>query len=142
MDSTTEEILEAIGRLDEKTLKDTLAYLLKVYVIDHGISYDKGIKADTDTAAPRQTVNVPATFAELITGLKQEYPMDELKRFSVEDDIVFVTLDGRKLRLSETRSGEPGERVTENKQISPTKTTRPGGNGTASNSRFEKLELD
>jgi hypothetical protein len=142
MDSNTEAILKAIEHLDVKTLRETLAYLLKVYVIDKGVSYDRGISAELEDSQAQHTGNLPVTFADLITEIKEQYPMAELKRFSVEDGVVFVTIDGRKFRLSETRSNEPVERHIEQKQSSPPKNVRPGNNGTNPSSRFEKLELD
>ncbi len=134
--NTVENILGAIERMDAKTLKDTLAYLLKVYVIDRGLGYEGYVTDDTvrEQEAPR-------TFAELVMSLKERFPMEELRLFQVEGQNVFITIDGKRTRISgakqsgtDTRPDQPVPNVQVQNKNRPT--------DTKSNGRFGKLELD
>lgn len=137
---TVSDILKSINSFDENTLRETLAYIIKVYILDKGISYEGQIN---ETRTQNNTVNSPqilkssdyAHFSELIMDLKRSYSFPELKMFSLENDALVLTLDGKKHTISKNQTAK---QITGTGDIDPN--NKQGQSDTTG--RFKKLEMD
>jgi len=132
----TDKILQALQHMDQETLKNTLAYLLKVYVIDKKVLYDG--------AAPVLPVQVlpdaaPLTFTKLITEIKRNYQLEELKQFSIEGGRVYITLEHKRYLIA------AGEETNTQQQPAPERAagSRERKKDTAAgNGHFRNIEMD
>lgn len=137
---TVTDILKSINSFDENTLRETLAYIIKVYILDKGISYEGQIN---ETTKQHNTVNSPqimkssdyAQFSELIMDLKRVYSFPELNMFSFENDALVIILDGKKHTISKN---ETAKQITGTTDIDPN--NKQGQSDTTG--RFKKLEMD
>ena len=159
---TQANILDSIAHLDTETLKNTLAYLLKVYVIDKEVTYDGLVTDDRildtapaaatgenreQTAAPAESVR---SFLELVEMLKKKYHFPELNLFEINDNRVYIELDGRKHLIPvQTNSMSPmsarsGPNSARSNPLDKPKNENKEPNKPAGQSpdRFKNLELD
>ena len=103
--SVIEDILRSIDFLDNGTLKETLAYIIKIYILDRGVSYDGSVNDNIEQNAyninevSSISINSP-TFTELILELKKKYTIPELNMFTVENEKTFITIEGKKYMIS------------------------------------------
>ncbi|MDY6969460.1 MAG: hypothetical protein SVR08_12520 [Spirochaetota bacterium] len=102
---TIEDILKSIDFMDIETLRETIAYIIKIYIIDKGISYDGNISDSVGqdvysesplSAMPEKT----PIFFELIQELKNKYTVPELNMFTIENQNVFINIEGRNHLIS------------------------------------------
>lgn len=134
--SVIENLVKVINTMEINTLKETLAYLLKIYVIDRGLSYEgiQDIKSDTHKAG-----NTQPSFTEVIRDLKNRYSMKELHNFLIEGDHVFISLKGKKYRLTEEG---PVENSPETKNADISRDKKSTDDRGSPCGRFEKLEME
>lgn len=136
---TIEDITKGMEEMDPLTLKSTLAYLLKLYVIDKEAAYKGNATAPAGPPAEKER---SGTFTELITQLKRDYNMEELKKFTIEGGNVFISLENKKYQLtSDNTKTAPDTLYTEHNNIEPSRTEKqtpppPGGDD-----RFRNLEM-
>jgi hypothetical protein len=142
--SVIEDLIKAISGMETGILRETLAHLLKIYVIDRGLSYE-GIQNQVHshkTAGESFNQKSPS-FVELIQDLKNRYTMEELHQFSVEGNAVFITIDGNKYQIAQ---GNPVKNTNDNpgeKKVDDTSPdNRISADGQSPCGRFEKLELE
>lgn len=151
-----EDIAAALDSFDQETLKETLAYLLKIYVIDKEVGYDGVVQDGVDSnvnlnevARGSNSKDEASSFYELINSCKNRYKFKELDLFSVEDGKVYVEIDGNKQLLRSVGSTPPvappnrgsGFKAEQPAKKSPPTPPSNTGTGTAS-SRFSNLEMD
>ncbi|MBN1699179.1 MAG: hypothetical protein JW881_16790 [Spirochaetales bacterium] len=138
---TVNDILSAMSGMDTETLRATLAYLLKVYVIDKQLQYEGNI-VDNDTATPPRQRPI-ADFWELMTEMKRNYDhIRELNMFSVEGGNVFITLEHKRYQLTENETTEQSSKPPERKPPgSEEKRNATGGKGNDYEA-FRKLDMD
>jgi predicted heme/steroid binding protein len=125
--------------MDTNTLKETLAYLLKLYVIDRGLSY-KGIQGLKP--ALQETGSSSPSFAEIIRELKSRYPLKELESFSIEKDRVYISIQGEKYQITEGNSPDSAPHNREEKKEDLSPDIKTGNDGQSPCGRFEKLEME
>ena len=136
------EIINSLDFLDEKTLKETLAYIIKVYVIDRDISYDGEIveaqsSSDIQTTSPvKQQKSV--TFTELLSDLKKNCSFSELNLFSIENNNAFITIEGRKMMIPRGNAIETPVHLPEKKKAPDPVKESPQDTP----ARFKNLEID
>jgi hypothetical protein len=137
---TVSDILKSINSFDENTLRETLAYIIKVYILDKGISYEGQIN---ETSIQKNNVSPPqimqssgsSNFRELIMDLKRTHSFPELKMFSIENDELIFTIDGKKHTISKR---ETVERITDKRDIDQNNRQEKSDSA----GRFNKLEMD
>ncbi|MBN2532174.1 MAG: hypothetical protein JXB88_04750 [Spirochaetales bacterium] len=134
-----ENLAKAINTMETDMLRETLIYILKIYVIDRGLSYE-GIQ-DMGGNSPKAGKGV-ISFTEIIRDLKNHYSMKELDHFSIEGESVFISIEGKKYQLTE-------EIIKNNQEVNDTELSRDklsrdkqSENGQPSCGRFGKLEMD
>jgi hypothetical protein len=133
------DLTNAIKEMDTDTMRDTLAYLLKLYVIDRGLSFE-GIRAVQTTS--RGTEKPQPSFAELIRELKTRYSIKELDAFSLDGDQVFISVRGENYPVNGENSGGQTLHTPDNKQADISGDRKECGDSTSRHGRFEKLEMD
>ena len=117
---TIDDIIRSLDNFGETELRETLAFLLKTYVIDGGLK-SSGVETHAQTPPSNlQKVDqrIPVNygdFKELILDLKKMYSFSELKLFSVEANKTFINLKGEK---HEIEPGESAEDIISNR-VSP-----------------------
>lgn len=102
---TIEDILKSIDFMDIETLRETIAYIIKIYIIDKGISYDGNISdsvgQDVYSESPLSAMpGKTPIFFELIQELKNKYTAPELNMFTIENQNVFINIEGRNHLIS------------------------------------------
>ena len=134
-----EELTSAIGAMEKEVLRDTLAYLLKVYVLDQGLSYEGKVNTSSNR---HHTGESPLSFVELIRELKSRYSMEELNVFSIEGGNVFVSIEGNTYQL--TKNGNTGNTIKRPEVTNNDKSREKkiSDNDLSASGRFEKLELE
>ena len=107
---TLKNITKSIDHLDKKTLKEILAYILKIYIIDKEIEYEGIVNDNIEQNQDNTTtdlLNIKShNFVDLIYELKSKYSIPELDCFLIEDDKVYIQLDGKRHLLSKKNSKE------------------------------------
>jgi hypothetical protein len=131
-------IRNAINEMDTELLRDTLAYILKVYVVDKQSSSPAPVN---QPGIPLQEES-PQSFAGVIRTLKKRYPFTELNLFSIEGNKVFINIDNNRYELTDTGTVSPGAGPESHTYTPPGKETTIKENGSSPSGRFEKLELD
>ncbi|MBN2444782.1 MAG: hypothetical protein JXJ04_25725 [Spirochaetales bacterium] len=135
---TIKDIKKAIDSMDVTLMQDTLAYLLKVYVLDRGFAYE-GVTQSPQTA---ENLNGSAlSFAEIIQQLKNRYTLDELNLFSIDGKNVSISLEGRTYQLTGSNTGKSTVHE-ESKKDDNARNEKKSDNGFSPSGRFEKLELE
>ena len=138
-----EDILNSIDHLDKDILKETLAYLLKTYIIDREVEYEGKIYDNIDNNQHNNELPISInykspTFADLIYEFKNKYAIPEIDLFSIENGKVFIQLDDKKHLISKdsanTSSVSEKKIKTENASSSNISKTSP--------ERFKNLEMD
>lgn len=149
------DILSSIEFMDNQSIKETLAYLIKVYIIDKEISYQGSVNDQVNcSASSNQSSPVKnySEFSELINDLKRKYEFSELNLFSTDKNKTYVKIDGRKMLLnpgavlannSAKKPEKNNKPRSEKKEIKKPVPTPPSENNNASGaSRFNNLERD
>lgn len=148
-----DDIATALDSFDQETLKETLAYLLKIYVIDKEVGYDGFVQDNLDSnlnfneVSKGSGVEAINSFNELIVNSKSRYSFKELELFSVEDGKVYIEIDGNK-QLVKAKGGATPERPVNrmaNLDMGPKKSPSPPSpkeNNGNSPARFSNLEMD
>jgi hypothetical protein len=132
-------IKNAIHEMDTELLRDTLAYVLKVYVVDKQSSPPASVPGNQPgNPAVEET---PQSFAGIIRDLKKRCTFAELNLFSVEGNKVFIHINNTRYELTDTGTASPGTGPESNTYTPPGKETIKE-NGSSPSGRFEKLELD
>lgn len=138
---TIENLLNSIEHFDKDMLKETLAYVLKVYVLDKGLQYDGDIKDNiSKTNYNINQFSKNKTFIDLITGIKRNYSFKELENFIIEGDKVYFQINNTKHLITKKENkdstqtpSDPFEKKTKNENnIKPN----------LSHDRFKNLEID
>ena len=150
---TIDDIVRSLDNIGETELRETLAFLLKTYVIDGGLK-----SSGVETTAPPSNLQridnkVPKNyteFRELIADLKQMYGFSELKLFSVEANKVYINISGEKYEIEgQGQNNDPGNNVApsireqvenDQKPVEPKNESPQEENG--GGGRFSNLELD
>lgn len=86
---------DSLNFMGENELRETLTYLLKVYVLDR----EGQVKEDS--------VNKNRSFFDIISELKREYRAPELNMFSLESGKVYLNIDNREIEISAGESPSP-----------------------------------
>ncbi|MCP4133343.1 MAG: hypothetical protein GY754_20415 [bacterium] len=143
-----DDIVKAIDFLDTDSLKETLAYILKIYIIDKELAYDGRVYDDVSGSTSSEsrgegiTLENP-TFAELISEAKKKYSFPELNLFTIENDNVSINLNGTRHPLGSGGSGAPTRPARTESRPEPASSPANSNNGSAdSPERFRNLELD
>jgi hypothetical protein len=137
-----QNILGSLDFMDEKSVRETLAYILKTYIVDKDISFDGTI---TETKSQDSPVMLPASgkkyssFLDMLSNMKKEYEFPELNFFSIEDNKIFVTMQGNKHFFSSVsdKRAAAAPPADKSRPVSP----RSGGDADSSD-RFNALEID
>ena len=139
---TLEDIAKSIDHLDKETLKETLAYILKLYIIDKGIEYDGEVIDNIEQTQCYEDINNQKNishFTDLIDKLKKEYSFLELNNFLIENGSVFIKLDGKKYLISEKNIKKTKDAsIKSTEAYEKLKTT----SYKSSPDRFKNLEMD
>ena len=128
------KIIQAIEHMDKETLKNTLAYLIKVYIIDKKLLYDG---AAAEPSPPVLSGTAPLTFTELMTEIKRNYQMEELKKFSIEGGRVYIALDNKRYQISSSEDSGTQPRPTQDRVRQDSK--REAG---INKGNFRNIEMD
>jgi len=135
-----ENIMDSIKNLDNESLKETLALLIKVYVLDKGIEYEENAFDDTDDSEKfsiKTNSDQTKSFAELIFNLKQKYNFPELNNFIIENQNVFLQLNGNKYLISDNNINDKKEKNPQiKKDVQINNILKP------SPERFKNIEMD
>lgn len=148
---TIDDIVRSLDILDEAGLRETLAYIIKTYVIDGGLKTsgveNRQASFDAQTRDARVPVNY-SDFKELIQDCKKMYNFPELKKFTVEANTLYVNLDGEKHVFEEKAdesSGDsrpaPAQQQSEPRSA-PDSQQQPRDNSGSGSGRFSNLEID
>lgn len=139
-----DNIVASIQQFDRNTLEDTLAYLLKTYVIDNGVQFNGVIhEGEINNSANEMKAQSTAsvdTFAALITDLKNKKSFPELELFTVENGKVYIELDGSKKLIIANKANiknNKDQQKTEVKNVAENSDTQKSMPG-----RFGNLEMD
>ncbi len=92
-------IKDGLNTMSQDELKRTLAYLIKVYVLDSSV--------DKSSSNSRMPTDKNISFFDLITAMKAEYRTPELSRFELESGKVFIEINNR---AGAKRKGRIGKR--------------------------------
>lgn len=139
-----QELEKSIASLKPEILRHTLAYLLKVYVIDKGPVGGAGLSLNSGDSASRDPLRQSyENFTQLMTALKRSFTLEELNLFTIEGGKVYITLENKRYQISaesparDTPLSSPRANTPENPGQSLPPTPDPGrGN------RFSNLEMD
>lgn len=138
-----DEIINAIGNLDGDTLKEVLANIIKVYIIDKGVGYEGDVIDDfqvsSDNIPNNQNDDIRiSNFYEFLLHAKKKYPFPELNKFHLANGEAYIILDNQRYKISsessrrminpeiEKKEGSKDNKIS--KKISP--------------DRFKNLEMD
>jgi hypothetical protein len=140
-----ENINKSIENLDIETLKQTLSFLIKVYVLEKGIGYEGNILDNIDDSQIAAVKSVSSSnsekinsFSELIIEFKKSYAFNELNNFVVENGKVYFLLNGRKQLIS-NESTTP----IENKNVQSVSIQQNADTSQKSSpERFKNIEMD
>lgn len=78
--------------MGEEELRNTLTYLIKVYVMDNN--------SQTNTQNNRLPDDKNISFFDLMTSLKREYNTPELAKFQLESGQVFLEMDNKRVAIT------------------------------------------
>ena len=138
-----EEIVNAIGNLDNDTLKEVLANIIKVYIIDKGVGYEGDVNIDLQESInnvsniQNNNINI-SNFYEFLLHAKKNYSFPELNKFHLANGEAYIILDDKRYKISNDSSKRmiPSEieKKDENKEKKISKKVSPD--------RFRNLEMD
>lgn len=137
-----ENILNSIDNLDEKVLKKVLANIIKIYIMDKGLSYEGNINDNTgkNKAVLSNNVNI-SNFYEFILHAKKNYPFQELENFLLENGEVYILMNDKKNLLSKG-SKEVYGRIIDDELTSVKQKEDDSQKNKISPERFKNLEMD
>ena len=135
-----ENIMKSIDNLDKDRLKNLLSILIKIYIIDRGIGYDGEVSDNTSYQYPAKNAggllnDKIAAFADLIADLKQKYDFTELDNFIIEDKMVFLISDGRRMMISGKEIDSSADRIKSDNDTQNKNNPFP-------QDRFKNIEMD
>ncbi len=136
------EVLKSIEYMDIETLRETLAYIIKIYILDKEIAYEGPVYDGINSKIENRDSFNPVCLTELIRECQKRFAIPELNLFSVEDEKTYITLNGEK-RLLSTRDSknEAPAKSPENRKKSDDNAAS-NKNPSQSNGRFRNLEMD
>jgi hypothetical protein len=141
-----EDVVQSLEFLDHETLKRTLAYIIKIYIIDKGISYNGQVETSisaVDNIQPENQQLRSSTFNHLLAELKKTYSFPELDLFEVDETGTYIKLNGKRELLTNNKAADSLPERPVHSKI-PNNIKQPGDNPTNGEqpARFKNLEMD
>ena len=146
--SSVETLRGSLEHLDEGSVRDALAMVLSGAELGGGTT-----QAPVHHAAPNSLgdeLEKAKTLADALRLLKQRLSIPELGKFSIEGDVVWVTINNRRFQLTETPDPtketprtRPAEGAGSAPPAAPTSPAKPAAPAPPAGGaeRFKNLEL-
>ena len=143
--SSVETLRGGLEHLDEGSVRDALAMVLSGVELGGGTAPAQTYRQPTAPNSLGDELEKAKTLADALRLLKQRLSLPDLGKFSIEGDIVWVTINNRRFQITETpdpTKETPRTRPAEGAGSAPTPApqTTPAAPSDGAE-RFKNLEL-